>query len=205
MFKLVTSSFTAITLSIFLLSGCADHSEALKVLPNELAIADQCKNTNKKYEMDCYDLISYKNSFAQLRLGLNAQLNENYQEALHRYLIAKEKGNFYVNSLLAELYNNGLGVQRNEETVIKLLEEVKDVDPIAAYKLSYNYLAKEDYKTAIKLLTYAAQNNVKPAQSELSKLYSNSQIVDTDLEKSIYWNDLYQDKSDSFMKRIYGK
>ena len=62
MFKLVTSSFTAITLSIFLLSGCADHSEALKVLPNELAIADQCKNTNKKYEMDCYDLISYKNS-----------------------------------------------------------------------------------------------------------------------------------------------
>ena len=47
MFKLVTSSFTAITLSIFLLSGCADHSEALKVLPNELAIADQCKNTNK--------------------------------------------------------------------------------------------------------------------------------------------------------------
>ena len=205
MFKLVTSSFTAITLSIFLLNGCVDHSEALKVLPNELAIADQCKNTNAKYEMDCYDLISYKNSFAQLRLGLNAQLNENYNEALQRYLVAKESGNFYVNSLLAELYNNGLGVEKNEETVIKLLEDVKDVDPIAAYKLSYNYLAKEDYKTAIKLLTYAAENNVKPAQSELSKLYSNSQIVDTDLEKSIYWNDLYQDKSDSFIKRIYGK
>lgn len=205
MFKLVTSSFTAITLSIFLLNGCADHSEALKVLPNELAIADQCKNTNIKYEMDCYDLISYKNSFAQLRLGLNAQLNGNYSEALQRYSFAKEKGNFYVNSLLAELYNNGLGVEKNEETVIKLLEEVKDVDPIAAYKLSYNYLAKQDYKKAVKLLTYAAENNVKPAQSELSRIYSNSEIIDTDLEKSMYWNDLYQDKSDSFMKRIYGK
>ena len=205
MFKLVTSSFTAITLSIFLLTGCVDHSDALKVLPNELAIADQCKNTNAKYEMDCYDLISYKNSFAQLRLGLNAQLSGNYNEALQRYLYAKEKGNFYVKSLLAELYNNGFGVEKNEETVIKLLEEVKDVDPIAAYKLSYNYLAKQDYKKAVKLLTYAAENNVKPAQSELSKIYSNSEIIDTDLEKSIYWNDLYQDKSDSFMKRIYGK
>jgi uncharacterized protein len=205
MFKLATSSFTAITLSIFLLNGCADHSEALKVLPNELAIADQCKNTNVKYEMDCYDLISYKNSFAQLRLGLNAQLTGNYNEALQRYLFAKEKGNFYVNSLLAELYNNGLGVERNEETVIKLLEEVKDVDPIAAYKLSYNYLAKQDYKNAVKLLTYAAENNVKPAQSELSRIYSNSEITETNLEKSMYWNDLYQDKSDSFMKRIYGK
>jgi uncharacterized protein len=199
MFKLVTSSFTAITLSIFLLNGCADHSEALKVLPNELAIADQCKNQNTNYEMDCYDLISYKNSFAQLRLGLNAQLNQNYPEAIHRYMLAKEKGNFYVNSLLAELYNNGLGVERNADTVIKLLEEVKDVDPIAAYKLSYNYLAKEDYKKAIKLLTYAAENNVKPAQSELSKIYSNPQVGETNLDKSIYWNDLYQDKSDSFI------
>ena len=35
MFKLVTSSFTATTLSILLLSACADHSEALKVLSDE--------------------------------------------------------------------------------------------------------------------------------------------------------------------------
>ena len=101
MFKLARSSFITMTLSLFLLSACADHSEAMKVLPNELAIADSCKNPNKKLEMDCYDLISYKNSFAQLRLGLNAQLNANYEEALQRYLFAKQKGNFYVNSLLA--------------------------------------------------------------------------------------------------------
>jgi hypothetical protein len=34
--------------------------------------------------MDCYDLISYKNSFAQLRLGLNAQLRGNFEEAIQR-------------------------------------------------------------------------------------------------------------------------
>lgn len=204
MFKLVTSSFTAITLSIFLLSACSSHSEAIKILPNELSIADDCKNTNKKFEMDCYDLISYKNSFAQLRLGLNAQLTGNYEEAFQRYLIAKQKGNFYVNSLLAELYNNGLGVERNQETVIKLLEEVKDVDPIAAYKLAFDYLSKGNNKEAIRLLTYAAQNNVKAAQYELSRLYSNPDITETNLEKSIYWNDLYQDKSGDFLNKIYG-
>jgi outer membrane lipopolysaccharide assembly protein LptE/RlpB len=204
MFKLVTSSFITATLSIFLLSACADHSEALKVLPNELAIADGCKNPNKKFEMDCYDLISYKNTFAQLRLGLNAQLNGNYEEAFQRYLVAKQRGNFYVNSLLAELYNNGLGVQRSEETVIKLLDEVKDVDPIAAYKLSFHYLAKEDNKKALKLLNYAAENNVKEAQYELSRMYSNADITDTNLEKSVYWNELYEDKSSNFIKKIYG-
>jgi uncharacterized protein len=204
MFKLVTSSFITATLCIFLLSACADHSEALKVLPNELAIADGCKNPNKKFEMDCYDLISYKNTFAQLRLGLNAQLNGNYEEAFQRYLVAKQRGNFYVNSLLAELYNNGLGVQRSEETVIKLLDEVKDVDPIAAYKLSFHYLAKEDNKKALKLLNYAAENNVKEAQYELSRMYSNADITDTDLEKSVYWNELYEDKSSNFIKKIYG-
>ncbi|MDZ7817368.1 MAG: sel1 repeat family protein [Aliarcobacter sp.] len=204
MFKLVTSSFITITLSIFLLNGCADHSQALKVLPNELSIADGCKNPNKKFEMDCYDLISYKNTFAQLRLGLNAQLQGNYEEAFQRYLVAKQRGNFYVNSLLAELYNNGLGVQRNQDTVIKLLEEVKDVDPIAAYKLSFHYLAKEDNKKALKLLNYAAQNNVKEAQYELSRMYSNTDITDTDLEKSVYWSELYEDKSSNFIKKIYG-
>ena len=52
MFKLARSSFITMTLSLFLLSACADHSEAMKVLPNELAIADSCKNPNKKLEME---------------------------------------------------------------------------------------------------------------------------------------------------------
>lgn len=204
MFKLVSSSFIISILSIFLLSACSNHSEAMKVLPNELAIADNCKNTNKKFEMDCYDLIAYKNSFAQLRLGLNAQLQGNYEEAFQRYLISKKNGNFYVNSLLAELYNNGLGVTKNQETVIKLLEETKYVDPIAAYKLAFHYLAKNENKKAIKLFTYAAENNVKEAQYELSRIYSNAEITETSLEKSVFWSDLYEDKSSDFIKKIYG-
>ena len=56
----------------------------------------------------------------------------------------------------------------------------------------------------MKLLTYAAQNNVKEAQYELSRMYSNADITETDLDKSVYWNELYEDKSSDFIKKIYG-
>ena len=155
--------------------------------------------------MDCYDLISYKNSFAQLRLGLNAQLKENYPEALQRYTIAKQKGNFYANSLLAELYNNGFGVPKDEDKVIDLLKEVRDVDPIAAYKLSFYYLSKEDYDEVIELLTYAAQNGVKNAQYQLGVIYSNGEYVKPDLEKANYWNYQFENDPVNFINKIYGK
>ena len=204
MFKLIPSSFFAIIFTIILLSGCTDYKEAMKVLPNELSIADSCKNINKNLERDCYDLISYKNSFAQIRLGLNAQIKGNYEEAFQRYLIAKQKKNFYVNSLLAELYNNGYGVTKNKDTVIELLKDVKEVDPIAAYKLAFHYLAKKDNKEALRLLNFAATNNVKNAQLELAKIYSNGEITETDLQKSLYWNEQYKDKTNSFIAKIYG-
>lgn len=205
MLKFVSSPFIKISLLAVLLSACTNHKEAVKVLPNELGIADDCRNTNRQFEMDCYDLISYKNSFAQLRLGLNAQLKENYPEALQRYTIAKQKGNFYANSLLAELYNNGFGVPKDEDKVIDLLKEVRDVDPIAAYKLSFYYLSKEDYDKVIELLTYAAQNGVKNAQYQLGVIYSNGEYVKPDLEKANYWNYQFENDPVNFINKIYGK
>ncbi len=204
MFKYVSSSFCALGLSLFLFSGCSSHDEAMKTLPNELAIADGCRNSNKQFEMDCYDLISYKNSFAQIRLGLAAQLKGNYPEAISRYNMAKQKGNFYVNSLFADLYNNGYGVEKNEDKVVDLLKDVQEVDPIAAYKLAFYYLAKEDNKKAIKLLTFAAENDVKKAQYELGIIYANGEITDSDLEKSTYWKEKFEDNSANFINKIYG-
>lgn len=205
MFKINALPFIKLTLLAILLSACTDYKEAVKVLPNELAIADDCKNTNRQFEMDCYDLISYKNTFAQLRLGLNAQMKENYEEAFKRYTIAKEKGNFYANSLLAELYNNGFGVPRDEDKVISLLKDTKNVDPIAAYKLSFYYLSKQDYGDVIELLTYAAQNGVKNAQYQLGVIYSNGEYVKADLEKANYWNYQFENDPINFIDKIYGK
>lgn len=204
MTKSITSIFTASTLVFFLLSGCTSYKEALKILPNELAIADECKNTNKQFELDCYDLISYKNTFAQLRLGIDAQTKGNYQEAYHRYILAKQKGNFYANALLADLYNKNSDIKDKESKIIDLLKDVDEVDPIAAYKLSFYYLNKKDYTEAISLLTFAATNNVKKAQEVLSKIYQEGKITKKDLEKSKYWNEQYEDKTNSFIRKIYG-
>lgn len=204
MLKNITLPLTKISIVAVLLIGCTGYESSMKTLPNDLAIADQCRNSNMQFEMDCYDLISYKNSFAQLRLGLYAQYKGNFQEALQRYNVAKEKGNFYANSLIADLYNNGFGVNKDEDKMIDLLEDVKNVDPVAAFKLSFYYLSKDKVKDALELLTYAAENGVKDAQNQLAILYSNGQYIEPDLEKSSYWNTQHEEGTENFINKIYG-
>lgn len=204
MFKSIALPFTKLSIITVLLTGCTNYENSMKVLPSELSIADQCRNINKQFEMDCYDLISYKNTFAQLRLGLNAQYRGNFDEAMTRYKIAKDAGNFYADALIADMYYHGFGVEKNDDEVTSYLKNTKNVDPISAYKLFYYYIAKEDVKEALKLLTFAAENNVKNAQLELSIVYANGEYTPADLEKSTYWKLQSEDLSNSFTNKIYG-
>ena len=64
---------------------------------------------------------------------------------------------------------------------------------------------KEDYKEALELLTFAAENNVKNAQLELSIVYANGEYAPADLEKSTYWKLQSEDLSNSFTNKIYGR
>ena len=190
--------------SSILISGCSNYEAALKTIPNEIAQANECKSENKGFESDCYDLISYKNSIAMLRLGVIAYSKGNYKEAYQKYSFAKQRGNFYANALLSDLYNKGNGASKNQEKALTLLKDVDNVDGIAAYKLSFYYLNKKDYTEAIKLLTFAANNNVKKAQYELSKSYKEGVIIKKNLRKANFWFEQYEDKSNSLMKKIYG-
>lgn len=114
----IKSMLITATLTSILFTGCANkHEEAMKVLPNELAIADNCKNTNKQFEIDCYDLISTKNSFCTNKTWFTCtNKKDNYEEAFQRYSLAQTKGNFYANALLTNEYNKGLGTQRSQES-----------------------------------------------------------------------------------------
>lgn len=192
------------TISSLLFIGCSNHEAALKILPNEIAQANECISTNKELEADCYDLISYKNSIAMLRSGINAYSKGNYKEAFHKYILAQKKGNFYANSLLADLYSKGNGVARNQETALELLKDVDDVDGIAAYKLSFYYINKKDYDEALELLIFAGNNNVKKAQYELSKIYRDGTLAKDDPMKAKSWYEKYENKSNSLIRKIYG-
>ncbi len=204
MLKIISSSFALITISMYTLTGCSSNSDFLKTSSNELSIADECRNSNKNFEMDCYDLISYKNSFALLRLALNDRQRGNVLEAIRKLNLAKQKGNFYANAPLAEIYKSGYGVAKNDDMAIDLLEDVEDLDPIAAYKLYFYYMDKTKTKAAIELLTFAAKNNVKPAQKEMSDLYLNGEYVQRDIELANRWIEEYNENPISFTNKIYG-
>lgn len=197
-------NFIFLTLLVFFLTSCSSKEEAMKTLQNELEIANECKNKSINFEMDCYDLISYKNSFAQIRLGLFAQSKGLVKEALQRYELAKNKGNFYANALLSDLYANGIGVQVDDKKALELLKEVEKIEPIAAYKLSFFYLTK-DIEKSISLLDFAANNGVKDAQKELIFIYSNGQYIKANEEQALYYDSLYNNKEEDFIKKIYGR
>lgn len=197
-------SFLSTIILCLTFTACNSYKESLKILPTELSIANECINSNKSFEIDCYDLISYKNTFAQIRLGINAQKNGKNEEAFQRYMFAKNKGNFYANALLADMYNKGLFVKQNSEIVIDLLEDVKKVDPIAAYKLSFLYISKQKNQSALELLEFAALNNLKEAQKELEEIYSKGTITAVNLEKSSHWQKEYLNNPQDFQTKIYG-
>jgi len=192
------------TISSLLFVGCSNHEAALKILPTELEQANECISTNKEFEADCYDLISYKNSIALLRSGISAYSKGNYKEAFQKYSISQQKGNFYSNSLLADLYSKGKGVAKDQKKALKLLEDVKDVDAIAAYKLSFYYMNKKDYSEALELLTFAGNSNVKKAQYELYKIYRDGTLDKEDTKKAKYWYKQYENKNNGLIRKIYG-
>jgi len=202
--KKSTKVLVTAALASVVFTGCNQYEKSLKILPNEIAQANECISTNKEYEKDCYDLISYKNSIALLRLGIKEYGQGKYTDAYQLYTLAKQRGNFYANALLSELYFKGRGVKQNQEMGLKLLEDVEDVDPIAAYKLAFYYLSKKENADALELLEYAAKNNVKDAQLKLSKIYAEGKITKANPEKSKALQKAYEDKTNSFISKIYG-
>ena len=204
------SILLSLTLACTLLfTSCAkDYTTAKKVLPTLLDSANECRNdSNKEFELDCYDLIAYKNSIALLRLAVNNYKKANYKEAAKQITYVFNENNFYANSVMSDILKQTAKTNEDKMKAISLLEEVKLVDPIASYKLYYYYVYINKNQDAIKVLSFAANNHVKEAQIELSKLYANAQdnkLVKGDLALSIYWLKEAQSSKRDFVYEIYG-
>jgi TPR repeat protein len=75
------------------------------------------------------------------------------------------------------LYYKGEGVEKDLDKSFKLLSDVSNIDPNAAYQLSRFYLqginTKVDASKGISLLEFAASKNLLAAQQMLVKIYSD--------------------------------
>ncbi len=204
MFKSYLKILFSSSLLALVFTSCAKYEEERQTMLSELKQANACINKNEELEKDCYDLISYKNSIALLRLGRKAFYKAKYNEAFKRYSLAKLRGNFYTNALLAQMYIQGKGVKKNQKKALELLEEVREDDPIAAYRLSLYYIKQKDYDEAMDLLEFASKNNLKKAQYTLLKLYKKEGYDNTKPEKvkEVYLK--YHDKNKDFEELIYG-
>lgn len=201
----MTKLILLILISIFFTSCAKNYDKSKNILPTYINFANECKNdTNKSFETDCYDLIAYKNPIALLRLGVLNYKKGKFKEALKQLTIAQQQGNFYANSIISDILKQSIKTPKDEKKVIDLLLDVEKVDPIASYKLYFYYKSENNNKKALELLNFSANNNVKEAQEELSKLYANGELVKADLTMSLYL--LKESKVDNkdFVYDIYG-
>lgn len=196
--------FCSIFIISFIFISCSMYKSDSS-LQSELDIANSCKNKSIKLEMSCYDLVAYKTSFANIRLGIYELKIGESKSAKKRFELAKESGNFYANALLANLYENAIATKEDRVLAIKLLQEVEYKDPIAAYKISFYYFSNDNIKKGIKLLEFAANSGVKEAQKELVLIYTNNQYIKEDSQKAMFYDNLYQDKKEDFSVKIYGR
>lgn len=191
-----------VTISIFFQS-CTNKAHEL--LPTQLVSVNECSNMQSTLQEDCYALMSKRNSFAQIRIGLSFYDLKKYNDAYLRFDEAYKRQNFYANALLANMYLNGYGVKKDKAKAVDLLDDVKSLDPIAAYMLAKVYIDEKKYKKAIKLLEFSANNHVKKAQKLLSDIYKNNKIVKENLQKSIFWHKKYKSNINDFQSKIYAK
>jgi tetratricopeptide (TPR) repeat protein len=125
----------------------------------------------------CYKKIINENSFAQLRMGTYSVEKKDYKKAIEYLNQSINNKNPYANLPLAFLYYKGEGVEKDLDKSFKLLSDVSNIDPNAAYQLSRFYLqginTKVDASKGISLLEFAASKNLLAAQQMLVKIYSD--------------------------------
>ena len=169
-------------------SGSSKFEE--KSLLKEVNTCSKLAKLDKKLE--CYSKIVDNNSVAQLRLGIYNAEKKEFNKALELFEKAKENGNFYANLPLGYLYFKGDGVEKDLEKSFDYLKETSDIDPNSAYQLSRFYfegiVVEKDTKKGIKLIKYAANKEMRTAQSKLAFIYKRGSFgVSKNEKEALSW------------------
>lgn len=171
--------------------------------------ANLCKIKEKDSEkLSCYKKIEHTNSFAQIRLGTYYADKKDYTNAIKYLNLAKKSGNLYANLPISFLYYKGDGVAKDINRSFELLNESREVDPVAAYQLSRFYLqginTKVDTEKGIKLLEFAGEKGLRQAQEMLANIYKTGLFDEPkDGVKYNFWQKKYKSNIEDNNHKIY--
>lgn len=132
--------------------------------------------------------------FAGWDEALRLYENQQYEESAKMLKDLSDKGVSEAKILLAVLQFNGVGIEKDKVSAVRLLEEAVDAgNPEAMWRLGWllleqNELAKlTKNKSAIALIERAANNNIGDAQLMLGNIYREGRIKPRDYKLSVYW------------------
>ncbi len=128
----------------------------------------------------------------ELSSGIAAFEAKNFAQALALLGPIAEKGNVDAQYRLAVMYQNGLGVVRNELLAMKWMVAAANQDfPLAQHGLGFMYMegdcvAKNGEK-AVLWFTKAAEQGMAGSQTTLAMMYETGNGVEKDPEEARKW------------------
>ena len=137
-----------------------------------------------------------KPSFAGWDEALRLYEAKQYGESAKILQGLSDQGFIEAKILLATLKFNGAGVEKDEASAVRLLEEAADAgNQDAIWRLGWLLLERKELsrftndKSALTLIEHAANNDIGDAQLMLGNIYREGILVPRNYELSVYWFD----------------
>lgn len=189
-------------------TGVEKNFEKAEEIYQQLADKNNARGTNllamlkedqgKKEEAIEFYLKAAKlgSSSANNNLGMLYELNHDYVKAKEMYEIAiKEHNSSYAMMSLGDLYNEGLGIERNTELAEKWYKKsIHSGNDFAITRLGMLYGNLEKYDEAIKCYEIAIKKGDPVAMNSMGLLYQHGFGVKRDIQKAVKY---YQDASNN--------
>ena len=142
-----------------------------------------------------------------LTVAHEAILREDYAQALRIYTEEAERGDARAKHNLAQLYLEGMGVDKDRARAISLLEQAAQELPASQYQLgtlllygengltnheaaamqAHNTPPQAERERGIALIRAAAERGEAAAEGEMARIYQGGMGVEADGEQVVHW------------------
>lgn len=126
----------------------------------------------------------------KINLSKASQLYEDgcYEDAFKCYKELAEKGSADSQQFVGWMYQEGIGISKNEEEAFKWYKQAAELGSASAqFYLAKWYSKNRDYKESFGWYKKSASSNYSPALYRLGWFYEVGKYVTSDLDKAIFY------------------